>query len=492
VVPSLVVSALNTTFSEPNAQIFYIITYEEDYDFFANVVMFAEGAGEDINPLPFPPTIDGAEIFPDKMMDLATVFTDGTPSPNKLSLILMVQRTVEPFEIFYAARYPLGTMPPPTNVRYFAGAEKVTLEWDSPAANVVGYLVTRMYTSEERPSPPQTMRIYEFSPADFVDEDEYVIKIEAIYAINDSEFYSEPVIVNIPIVSAGYSDLGVGSYMSGVQSASPLNLFQKSMRSQFIYTFSELGFAGISGQTEISGIGLNVVNIPNQAFSNYTIRLRGVPEDDVVQHIGGTDVAFFNYIVTNTTLNVTDDGWVMFDFISNPETDAPFLWNGKENLLIDISFGPNADFSSTGSIATFKWQNGFRFSWTSTGSLLHSITEFPMPYKPALRIVGTALSDSDTPIISMRDTLHNNFPNPFNPTTTISFDIVSDTNVRIDVYNIKGQLVKTLIDAPHDVGPHRVNWDGKDTTGRDVASGVYLYQMSTDTHTDVKKMILMK
>jgi hypothetical protein len=490
IVPSHEITALNNLFSEPNAEIFYIITYAEDYDYFSRVMLFAEGAGEVGSPIPFPSTIDGSVALPDKILDLTTAFVT-VPSPNKLSLVIMVQRTVDPFEIFYAARYPLAIQPPPTNVHYFAGTNKVTVLWDPPAGNVEGYLVTRMYTTGDRPESTVQAPLYEFLPADFVDEDEYVIQIRAIYN-SEAELYSDPVIVSIPVVSTSFRDLGVGSYVSGIQSGSPLNVYQKSLRSQFVYKHSELDFAGMTGQYAIHGIGLNVVDIPTETFTAYTIRLREVPEMNVIEHIGGTYENYFSYVVTNATLNVLDDGWVMFNFVTNPETDEPFVWNGKENILVDISFGQNAETSSSGSINMFKTQYGFRYSWASTGTLLNTITDFYMPYKPALRIKGNSLSIGDTPLISMRDTLYNNFPNPFNPTTTISFDIVSDTNVRIDVYNIKGQLVKTLVDAPHSVGAHRVNWDGKDATGRDVASGVYLYQMSTDTHTDVKKMILMK
>jgi hypothetical protein len=493
-VPPYTITAVDGTFNEANTQIYYILTYEEDYEYFASVVVFSEGAGDDNNPFPFPTNIVGTAGVPEKFFDLGLLF-DELPEPNKLTLTVLVQRSIPPFEIFYAAQYPLADTPPPTNVRYFAAENRVTLQWDPPLAGHDGYLVTMVLAEGEDKSETVNIPIFEFDPDDYSDEPAYNILISAIYNL-ESELVSDPVVVSIPKVSADFIDLGVGTFVSGVQSATPLNTYQKAMRSQFIYTFTELAFAGITGENAIYGIGLNVVDMPILPFLNYTVRVREVQQTDVSNHLGGTEENFFNYVVTNATFDASDaviDGWVMFNFVANPENQVPFVWGGKENLLVDISFGPNTTTGPRGAINMFKSQYGFRYSWTDENSLLNHTTEIAMPYKPALRIVRTTvLPDVENPIIATRDRLINNFPNPFNPSTTISFDIVSDTNVRIDVYNIKGQLVKTLVDAPYTVGAHSVNWDGKDSVGRDVASGVYLYRMNTESHSDVKKMVLMK
>jgi len=88
--------------------------------------------------------------------------------------------------------------------------------------------------------------------------------------------------------------------------------------------------------------------------------------------------------------------------------------------------------------------------------------------------------------------LNSNYPNPFNPTTTISFNLAKDTDVTLQVYNIKGQLVNTLINETYTAGEHSVVWNGKDKRGSTVSSGVYLYKLKTTDHTDVKRMMLIK
>ncbi len=85
-----------------------------------------------------------------------------------------------------------------------------------------------------------------------------------------------------------------------------------------------------------------------------------------------------------------------------------------------------------------------------------------------------------------------NYPNPFNPTTTISFDLPSDDKIEIEIFNIKGQLVKTLIKETKNAGHYQIVWEGKDNQGKAVGSGVYFTKMKTSKQNLVKKMLLMK
>ena len=85
-----------------------------------------------------------------------------------------------------------------------------------------------------------------------------------------------------------------------------------------------------------------------------------------------------------------------------------------------------------------------------------------------------------------------NYPNPFNPSTTITFDVVNEGDVKIDIYNIKGQHVKSLVNDNYQSGKYRVEWNGIDDIGNTVSSGVYLYQMSVNEFTFTNKMILLK
>jgi len=88
--------------------------------------------------------------------------------------------------------------------------------------------------------------------------------------------------------------------------------------------------------------------------------------------------------------------------------------------------------------------------------------------------------------------LNHNYPNPFNPSTTIAFDLAKAGNVKLSVYNVKGQLVRRLTHANLPGGSHRVTWNGVDESNRPVASGIYYYRLETGDYTKTNKMLLMK
>jgi len=88
--------------------------------------------------------------------------------------------------------------------------------------------------------------------------------------------------------------------------------------------------------------------------------------------------------------------------------------------------------------------------------------------------------------------LFENYPNPFNPETTIRFSVAKDNYVSLEIYNIKGQLVCSLVDRFYKEGTHNALWNGKDNHGNIVSSGVYFYRLNVGEYSAVKKMLLMK
>lgn len=88
--------------------------------------------------------------------------------------------------------------------------------------------------------------------------------------------------------------------------------------------------------------------------------------------------------------------------------------------------------------------------------------------------------------------LHSNYPNPFNPTTQIKFALPTGGQVRLEIFNILGQNVTTLVDGELEAGYHRVEWNGTDDNGQNVASGIYFYRLTADNFVDSKRMILLK
>jgi len=97
-----------------------------------------------------------------------------------------------------------------------------------------------------------------------------------------------------------------------------------------------------------------------------------------------------------------------------------------------------------------------------------------------------------TNMIPKHFVLNENYPNPFNPITTIQYEIPNDGNVRLVIYNILGQEVITLVNYEQWAGKYSVRWDGINQYGNQVASGTYFYFLKTNNNQSVKKMLLLK
>ncbi|MCK9282127.1 MAG: T9SS type A sorting domain-containing protein, partial [Melioribacteraceae bacterium] len=96
------------------------------------------------------------------------------------------------------------------------------------------------------------------------------------------------------------------------------------------------------------------------------------------------------------------------------------------------------------------------------------------------------------PVKDNEEIIISNYPNPFNPTTTIEYTLPTEGNVNLEVYNSIGQLVNVLVEEYQNAGRQKVSWSGKDSFGCSVTSGIYFYRIKTNGFSQVKKMILIK
>ncbi len=130
------------------------------------------------------------------------------------------------------------------------------------------------------------------------------------------------------------------------------------------------------------------------------------------------------------------------------------------------------------------------FNGDGYSDILYALDD-TVPYRAA--IVSLAPVSIDDEEIEQPELITlSNFPNPFNPSTTIRFDLPKDSDVTLSIYNIKGQKVKSLVNEKLEMGRYNIRWDGDDATGKQMSSGVYLYRLEAGGHTKVKKMLLLK
>ncbi|MCK4655328.1 MAG: T9SS type A sorting domain-containing protein, partial [Candidatus Cloacimonetes bacterium] len=109
-----------------------------------------------------------------------------------------------------------------------------------------------------------------------------------------------------------------------------------------------------------------------------------------------------------------------------------------------------------------------------------------------LQYTGGVGIEGDNLFVPTSYSLSQNYPNPFNPETTISFSVTQTLSfVNLEIYNIKGQKVKTVINEHYSKGTHSVVWNGKDENNKPVSSGIYFYKLKTENYEKTKKMILL-
>jgi hypothetical protein len=129
----------------------------------------------------------------------------------------------------------------------------------------------------------------------------------------------------------------------------------------------------------------------------------------------------------------------------------------------------------------------------SDGSIHVSLAEADIRDIENRQFVLEGTGSYDGPAIPVADALGQNFPNPFNPATTIAFDLSRPAEVRIGIYDVSGRLVRTLIDRSMEAGSHEVGWNGTSNAGISVPSGLYFYRMTTsEGFADTRKMILLR
>ncbi len=219
------------------------------------------------------------------------------------------------------------------------------------------------------------------------------------------------------------------------------------------------------------------------------------------------------------------NGWG--NFILNHESYQGFgeIFNNGEGITLSEIEAPQIDFSAqplSGNAPlqvqfTCDFDNAYKYFWDFNNDTVWDsfqqnptyIFQFPGNYTVKLFVYTsvdwasykvyenliTVYSDSSSTeqnTLPANNFALTNYPNPFNPTTTISFNLPEEENVTLSIYNTKGQKVKTLLNSYLAKGKHSIVWNGEDDYGKKVATGIYFYKISTGKKNYMKKMLLVK
>jgi hypothetical protein len=167
---------------------------------------------------------------------------------------------------------------------------------------------------------------------------------------------------------------------------------------------------------------------------------------------------------------------------------------GQVSGAASYDISENGSWTNVGNI-TYKL-----YSKSDTGSYIYKVRAKnscgtgPENNTVLVRIMSKTpvAENEDNQQLPTQYTLSQNFPNPFNPETKLEFTLPKACHVRLDIYDIVGRRVRTLVDEYLVAGYKVVNWNGKDDSENEVPTGVYFYRIKAGEFTQAKKMILLK
>lgn len=214
------------------------------------------------------------------------------------------------------------------------------------------------------------------------------------------------------------------------------------------------------------------------------------------------------YVLASDGSTQTSSDTFDITFVNTPP-DAIFI-SGDPGAPVSVGtqivFGVSAD-DPTNDPLTYKWYVDAALEKTGSGTdttftrTFATLGTFDVKVvvsdnrlgKDSLLVSVTTTSVKEGDLVPTEFAVHQNFPNPFNPSTIIKFDLPEETSVRLVIYNILGQAVRTLIaDEIHEAAFYSITWDGRDDYGTSLSSGVYLYRLQAGDFVSMKKMVLMK
>ena len=193
------------------------------------------------------------------------------------------------------------------------------------------------------------------------------------------------------------------------------------------------------------------------------------------------------YQIYSLGYDLTGDGKVEFYVLAYDDASG-YLQSFK---IVDIT---------TGNIVFQKKSSNYSYSYPTLSDLngdgllecIVTKNEYPYQNKYYFEIYNTGVTGIKNLEQPAKFSLSQNFPNPFNPETKISFTLDERTNVSIKIFNVQGELVKTLTAKEYFPGNHEIVWNGKNELGQQQPTGIYFYEMRSGSFAQAKKMILLR
>jgi hypothetical protein len=301
-------------------------------------------------------------------------------------------------------------------------------------------------------------------------------------------FRNEVFVAEVPGTQLTYTDTNVPGGVQNYYTTALYGTYESlasNVASVFVYptSYVELGFDdGTSeigynvGSTKRMGVKFSYptpIVLKNAKVYVHTVGSAGIIlhvfDDDGTDGMPGTQLTQLQYPATSVV-----QGWNTMTWNTDvPINDGSFYITILETANASAIGMDTSSFGHSYKKITAAWE-----PVTEGEVMIHAIFD-----------TGNDSEDPVTPVIVLDA---NNFPNPFNPETTISFSLPKSGATSLKIYNLKGQLVRNLVNSEMSAGTQRVVWNGMDDSNKPVASGLYFYRVNNAGNTITRKMLLAK
>ena len=262
----------------------------------------------------------------------------------------------------------------PHSIKSWVSDQDIFLEWEQPRCveNFLGYRIFRI-------SGVNGVELTDwiFDDTFFLDENVPIgIHVYQVIAVFENET-SDPTSLTVAL---GFHQFGEGERQQLHNHAGPVNISSRSVRSQFVLTTEELNEIGLVGSQELTHFAFYVTDAPLHPLPQYSIRITHTTFADASTHEFGP----WENTTTIQSLILDSNTWNHF------KLTEPFIWNGEQNILFDVSFEPVPEADDSGQIRVVSANNGFRYIRANT-SIVDIPTSMIHDFKPQM-LIGTPQS----------------------------------------------------------------------------------------------------
>jgi hypothetical protein len=283
-------------------------------------------------------------------------------------------------------------------------------------------------------------------------------------------------LLSFRIIPSQYACIGNGNVT--IAYGSPFDTYWKGYKTQLLWTADEIiANGGIAGN--ILKIGFNFMSVDSVVMNGFTISM----QNTAIPVLNNGFITSDWITVFNGRYQITTTGWQFINL------QTPFYWDGISNLLIETCYGNT--ITSQGNYVQGTLASGMEYYGYRDDSLACSIypTAHGSSSRPNVCFQIDALvgNSNNAGIIPVNYSLHQNFPNPFNPFTKIGYDIPKQSFVNLRIFDVLGREVKVLVNEIKSPGSYIVDFNASG-----LPSGIYFYRLECNGYFFTKRMTLLK